>query len=69
MPQDPEVLCQRIAQRGQARDVFEERDFLQRTLSCYEKLPEYFPEEKIFFLNAEDTTEENIQRIKKIIAG
>lgn len=69
MPQDPEVLCRRIVQRGQERDVFEEPDFLQRTLSYYEKLPEYFPEERIFFLNAEDTTEENIQRIKKIIAG
>ncbi|MGO5024571.1 dTMP kinase [Lawsonibacter sp. LCP25S3_G6] len=68
LPQDSEVLCRRIAQRGKAHDVFEERNFLQRTISYYEKLPEYFPEEKIFFLNAEDTLEKNVQRIKKIIS-
>ncbi len=59
MPESLDTLLERISGRGRERDVFEEREFISRTLECYRKLPEYFPGEKIIFLNAEAPTSEN----------
>lgn len=67
MPPDANLLCQRIAKRGQERDVFEKEAFLEKTLLCYKKLRSYFPSEKIFFLDASCQVEENIKKIKEIM--
>lgn len=69
MPQEPEVLLQRISARGKERDIFEKREFLIRTLAYYQRLPEYFPEERIVFLNAEISIEENVGSIMRICFG
>lgn len=67
LPHNADILLQRISHRDESRDVFEEREFLTNTLDFYKKLSVYFPEEKIFFLDAEINIEENINEIISII--
>lgn len=67
LPQDADVLLRRIAHRGEERDIFEKREFLLRTLECYRKLPSWFPDEHIIFLDAETAIEENLDKIISII--
>ena len=68
LARNAEVLQQRIQDRGNERDIFEEREFLTRTLELYQKLPSYFPKERIVFLNAELPIEENIEKIRAALA-
>lgn len=67
LPHNADILLQRISHRDESRDVFEEKEFLSNTLDFYKKLSIYFPEEKIFSLDAEITIEENIKKIISII--
>lgn len=67
LPHSADVLLQRISHRNESRDIFEEREFLTHTLEYYKKLSLYFPEEKIFFLDAEVDIEDNIKEIISII--
>lgn len=67
LPHNADILLQRISHRNESRDVFEEKAFLTHTLELYKKLSIYFPEEKIFFLDAEIDIKENIKEIISII--
>lgn len=67
IPKYVDVLLQRILSRSKEQEIFEEREFLTKTLEFYQKLPSYFPEENIIFLDAEMTTEKNVEKINYII--
>ena len=63
MPKEVDVLLHRILDRGKDQEIFEEKEFLSRTLEFYKKLPSYFPDEQIIFLEAEDSVKENIEKV------
>lgn len=63
LPQDINILLHRISERGKSQEIFEERDFLSSTLRLYRKLPLYFPDECIIFLEAEALIDENLEKI------
>ncbi len=65
LPENVDVLLKRIVERGLEKDIFEEREFISRTLECYRMLPDYFPKESINFLKAEMSVDENVEIIIK----
>lgn len=67
LPQDIDVLVNRIIQRGEATELFEKKELLAITISHYRKLKEYFPEENIWYLNANDSLEDNLKRVLEIV--
>lgn len=67
LPQSVDVILKRILNRAKEREIFEEREFLTQTLAFYKKLPSYFPNENIIFLDAEIDLEENLKIINNII--
>ena len=69
IPKCVDVILQRILNRAKEREIFEEREFLTQTLELYKKLPSYFPNENIIFLDAETTIEKNIEKINCIISN
>lgn len=64
VPQSPDILLERIKLRGTTRDIFEEIGFLCSTLEIYRCLPNYFPDERIVFLDAGVSVEDNIAIIQ-----
>lgn len=64
-PQSPDILLERIKSRGATRDIFEEIEFLSNTLELYRRLPDYFPDERIVFLDAGASVEDNIAIIQQ----
>ena len=69
LPKNVDILLQRIFNRAKGREIFEEREFLIRTLDFYKKLPSYFPDENIIFLDAEVTIENNLEKINHIVSN
>ncbi len=67
LPQNPAVLLKRILARGGNRNIFEETEFLRSAVGLYKRLPDYFPDEQIIFLNAEISIENNIANIRQQI--
>ncbi len=65
LPENVDVLLERIVERGLEKDIFEEREFISRTLECYRTLPDCFPQEPITFLKAETPIDENVETIIK----
>lgn len=66
-PKSVDTLLDRMQQRGTQAELFEKRDFLTQTLKLYSKMPSYFPNEVIHFLDAECAISELIQRIDACI--
>lgn len=69
IPKCVDVILQRILNRDKEQEIFEEREFLAQTLELYKKLPSYFPDENIIFLDAEIAVEKNLEKINCIING
>lgn len=67
VPKQVDLLMARIAYRGQPKDFFENKNYQEKILVFYRKMPEYFPHERIVFLDAELSTNTNIEKIMKII--
>lgn len=65
IPQNPDILLERIKLRGITRDIFEKIEFLSNTLELYRRLPDYFPDERIVFLDAGASLEDNIAIIQQ----
>lgn len=68
IPTNVDLLLERIVKRGKKQDIFENIDFLQNTIELYKRLQEYFPKERIVFLDASIRTQDNIGRIMKDLA-
>ena len=63
IPPDVEILLERIITRGKREDIFEKKAFLQMAVEHYKHLQEYFPQEKIVFLDAVASVQDNVSRI------
>lgn len=66
-PKSVDTLLDRMERRGTQTDLFEKRAFLIQTLEFYNKMPSYFPNDVIHFLDAECAVFELIQRISAYI--
>ncbi len=66
LPQNVDTLFQRINQRKSQMEYFEKKAFLYNVIKLYNKMPDYFPGENIFFLDAELSIADNIQKIDDI---
>ena len=64
LPGSAEVLMNRIAKRGEAKEVFEKKSFLSQAIDLYKKLPSFFPNERFVFLNADLPVDENLTLIE-----
>jgi thymidylate kinase len=64
LPSSADVLMRRIARRGKAEEAFERSGFLTRAIEVYRHLPDYFPNEKFVFLDADLPTEQNLSLIE-----
>ena len=62
-PKSVDTLLERMARRGPSVELFEQKSFLVQTLEFYDKMPSYFPNEVIHFLDAECTVFKLIQKI------
>ena len=68
IPTNVDLLLERIVKRGKKQDIFENIDFLQNTIELYKRMQEYFPKERIVFLDASIRTQDNIGRIMEDLA-
>lgn len=67
LPKNTDVLMSRIAQRGAVIEMFEKKEFLVATVCYYRTLKVYFPDENIWYLDADDSLEKNLGRILEIV--
>lgn len=67
LPQNTDILMSRIVQRGEMTELFEKKGLLEVTIPYYRTLKTYFPEENIWYLNADDSLEDNLGRILEIV--
>lgn len=67
LPGSAEVLMNRIAKRGEAKEVFEKKSFLSQAIDLYKKLPVFFPDERFVFLNADLPVDENLTLIEPYV--
>lgn len=67
LPQNVDTLFQRINQRNTQMEYFEKKSYLDNVIKLYNKMLDYFPSENIFFLDAELSIENNIQKIDDIM--
>lgn len=67
LPQSADVLISRIVQRGKATELFEKKELLAETIPYYGRLKAYFPEENIWYLDADNSIEDNLSQILEII--
>jgi len=58
-----EVLLERIHARGDGRELFETRAFLEKALRLYAEIPACFPQENIHIIDAGQTTEEIVENM------
>ncbi len=63
LPQNVDVLIHRIVYRGQVTELFEKKETLTAIIPYYCKMKDYFPGENIQYLNAENSTEDNLSQI------
>lgn len=63
IPSDVEILSKRIIARGRGEEVFEKKNLLEEAIEYYKNLSEYFPKERIVFLNASTSVLDNVSRI------
>ena len=49
---DAGLLLRRIGQRGLGSDLFESRKTIEESIQLYQKMPDYFPEEHFFSIDA-----------------
>lgn len=67
LPRNADVLLKRIVERNTKKDYFENKVYLSNVIKLYNKMLEYFPNENIFFLDAENSIENNIKKIEGIL--
>ena len=67
LPKCISTLMSRISNRQKNKDFFETAEYLNRIIVFYKKIPEYFPDERIIYLDAESPISENIIRIEQMI--
>ena len=67
LPGSAEVLMNRIAKRGEAKEVFEKKSFLSQAIDLYKKLRVFFPDERFVFLNADLPVDENLTLIEPYV--
>lgn len=67
IPQDTQLLLDRIQQRGETLELFERRELLSTAVNYYRKLPIYFPGENLQFLDAGIPIEENLHQIESML--
>ena len=67
LPGSAEVLMNRIAKRGEAKEIFEKKCFLSQAIDLYKKLPVFFPDERFVFLNADLPVDENLTLIETYV--
>lgn len=67
LPGSAEVLMNRIAKRGEAKEIFEKKSFLSQAIDLYKKLPVFFPDERFVFLNADLPVDENLTLIETYV--
>ncbi len=67
VPQNTNILMGRIAQRGERTELFEKKELLAATIPYYRSLKEYFPKENIWYLNADDSTEDNLGQVLGVV--
>lgn len=60
LPSSADTLMDRIAMRGKTEEYFEKKSFLSSAICMYRELPEFFPNEKFVFLNADMPIERNL---------
>ena len=53
----------RITCRGRITELFEKQELLAAVIPYYRKLKDYFPEENIQYLDAENSVESNLKQI------
>lgn len=67
LPQNVDTLFQRINRRNVQMEYFEKKSYLDNVIKLYNKMLDYFPSENIFFLDAELSIANNIQKIDDIL--
>ena len=67
--QSVDVLLERIGIRNEAKELFETAETLKKALELYDHMKDYFPEDNIILLDAALPTEENVERILKLIGA
>ncbi len=50
--EDAGLLLERIGRRGLGTDLFESKKTIEESIRLYRKMPEYFPREQFFYLDA-----------------
>ena len=68
LPSNTDILINRIVRRGDVAEMFEKEELLDVALYYYHNLSSYFPNENIWYLNADLPIEDNLCRIKSIIS-
>lgn len=63
LPQNEDILMRRITVRGHITELFEKQELLSLIIPYYRKVKEYFPEENIQYLNAENSVASNLKQI------
>lgn len=67
LPQNEDVLMHRITCRGRITELFEKQELLAAVIPYYRKIKDYFPEENIQYLDAENSVESNLKQILGVI--
>jgi len=67
LPQNVDILINRVVQRGEATKLFEKKELLATIVSHYRNMTVYFPKENIWYLNADDSVEGNLNQILKVV--
>lgn len=67
LPQNVDILMSRISRRNKTAELFEKKEFLAETIQHYRNIKQYFPKENIWYLDADDSLENNLIQVFEII--
>ena len=63
----PDILLDRIAKRGLETEIFEKRPIISKTIELYRQMPDFYPDDNIISINADNTPEAILEEMVRHI--